>query len=262
MRNAVKVGLLCGVFVFISTHSTHALSVDKLALTDDPFHYETSELTSDEAARKKQQTEESKSEEEPVKKPGPPAPQPVQYTVQKGDSLAKIAALHNTSWHRLYAKNLQVADPNIIAIGQVITVPFPEEQLPERPLPAAQPAPATTRQAASTTRRTTVRPAQNRSGVAGNTYAPGYCTWYAKNRRPDLPNRLGNASSWVARAAAQGFATGKSPRAGAIGQQGNHVVYIETVNEDGTVTVSEMNYRGIGVISSRIAPASAFRYIY
>jgi peptidoglycan DL-endopeptidase CwlO len=77
-----------------------------------------------------------------------------------------------------------------------------------------------------------------------------------------LPNNLGNANTWVARAAAQGIPTGSAPRVGAIGQQGMHVVYVESVNGDGTVTVSEMNFRGRYVISSRTVPASTFRYIY
>ena len=50
--------------------------------------------------------------------------------------------------------------------------------------------------------------------------------------------------------------------AGAIGQQGGHVVYVEAVNANGTITISEMNYQGFGIISSRVASASSFKYIY
>lgn len=189
------------------------------------------------------------------------APAPKQHTVVDGESLVKIAEANQTTWVRLFNKNTAIADPNIIAAGQTLIIPFPDEQLTERPLPepvlAAPTAPSS---------RTTLAPraqATPRVGSsAGNSYSPGYCTWYAKNRRPDLPNNLGNADTWVARAAAQGLATGSTPRAGAIGQQGMHVVYIESVNGDGTVTVSEMNYQGRGVISGRTVPASSFRYIY
>lgn len=99
------------------------------------------------------------------------------------------------------------------------------------------------------------------SGVAGNTYSPGYCTWYAKNMRPDLPNNLGNADTWVARAAAQGLPTGSEPRVGAIGQQGMHVVYVEAVDGD-MVTISEMNYHGLWSMNTRTVSASSFSYIY
>ena len=77
-----------------------------------------------------------------------------------------------------------------------------------------------------------------------------------------MPNNLGNANTWVARAAAQGMATGSTPRAGAVGQQGMHVVYVESVNGDGTVTISEMNHVGWNVVNQRTVPASNFQYIY
>lgn len=102
-----------------------------------------------------------------------------------------------------------------------------------------------------------------RASSSGNTYAWGYCTWYAKSMRPDLPNNLGNGGQWVANAARQGFATGSTPRAGAIGEQPGHVVYVKSVNKNGTVNISEMNYNGgVGVVNHRTVPASMFRYIY
>lgn len=96
----------------------------------------------------------------------------------------------------------------------------------------------------------------------GNLYTPNNCTWYAKSRRPDLPNNLGDSISWVTNASAQGIPTGSTPKAGAIGQQGMHVVYIEAVNGDGTVYLSEMNYDFNGGFRYRTAPASNFSYIY
>jgi len=100
------------------------------------------------------------------------------------------------------------------------------------------------------------------SNSAGNTYSSGYCTWYAKSKRPDLPNSLGNAQTWFSRAQSLGIPTGTEPKVGAIGQRGNHVVYVEKVNTDNTVSISEMNYHGLGVTSTRTVPAATFRYIY
>lgn len=97
---------------------------------------------------------------------------------------------------------------------------------------------------------------------AGNGYDAGNCTWYAKSKRPDLPNNLGNADTWASSAAAQGFETGSSPKVGAVGQQGMHVVYVEKVHPNGTVSISEMNYTGFGVVSNRTVAASNFIYIY
>lgn len=116
--------------------------------------------------------------------------------------------------------------------------------------------PITTRQPA---RKAATEPIR---GSQGNSYTPRNCTWYAKSRRPDLPNNLGDSISWVRNAAAQGLATGSTPKAGSIGQRGMHVVYIEAVNSDGTVYLSEMNYDYNGGFRYRTANASDFTYIY
>ena len=48
--------------------------------------------------------------------------EPVYYTVQRGDTLRKIADAHNTTWQMLAALNPQIWNPNIIYPGQVIRV--------------------------------------------------------------------------------------------------------------------------------------------
>lgn len=196
----------------------------------------------------------------------PVPPQPVEHLVQSGESLEKIASQYQTSWQRLYAKNTAVTDPDVIATGSKLTIPLTDEQLADRPLPVkAAPLPPVTQE--STVSRAPARnaPAQAtapRGASSGNTYSYGYCTWYVKNKRPDLPNNLGNADTWVSRAAAQGLPTGSSPRVGAVGQRGMHVVYVERVNDDGTIFISEMNRQGWNVVSTRTVPASYFQYIY
>ncbi|MDQ5982327.1 MAG: peptidoglycan DL-endopeptidase CwlO [Patescibacteria group bacterium] len=100
-----------------------------------------------------------------------------------------------------------------------------------------------------------------------NSYVWGQCTWYAKNKRPDLSNNLGNANTWYFIAAAEGVAVGTEPRAGAIGATSEgyygHVVYVESVNDDGTVNISEMNYAGgIGAVHYRTVMPGEFVYIY
>ncbi len=96
---------------------------------------------------------------------------------------------------------------------------------------------------------------------SGNLYSYGNCTYYVKNMRPDLPNDLGNADSWYYR---YNGPKGSEPAVGAVGVAKGymHVVYITAVNGDGTVSLSEMNYVGFNVVSSRVAPASEFLYIY
>ncbi len=85
-----------------------------------------------------------------------------------------------------------------------------------------------------------------------NGYDPGFCTWYAANRRAQLgnpvPGNLGDAYTWAYRASAFGVPTGNEPRAGAVavkhsGSPG-HVSVVEVVNEDGSFWMSEMNSYG------------------
>ena len=100
-----------------------------------------------------------------------------------------------------------------------------------------------------------------------NRYVKGQCTWYAKKRRPDLPNGLGNANTWYVRAGVKGFSVGSKPRVGAVGTttQGRygHVVYVERVYRNGKIRISEMNFNGgVGVVHKRTVAASQFRYIY
>jgi surface antigen len=100
-------------------------------------------------------------------------------------------------------------------------------------------------------------------GGFANTYYWGQCTWYVASKR-QVPNNWGNAISWYYNAQRSGYATGSTPRVGAVGwERRNHVVYVESVNSNGTVTISEMNWAGgPGVLHYRTEPASQFLYIY
>ncbi len=272
MRNSLlKVGIFTVMLILLTPAHTNAGAAKSTAFKNAPLDFSIEQTVAD-----FDNTEDDKPQEEEAAKettvataeatlPAAPAPPtPVTYTVVAGDNLSKIANLYQTTWPRLYAKNTHIAHPDTIQAGDAITIPLAEEQLTERVLPTPQiPITTPTTQAGTVAQPAAqaIRPT-SAGGSAGNTYAAGYCTWYAKSRRPDLPNRMGNAISWVASARASGFATGGTPQAGAIGQQGNHVVYVESVNGDGTVTISEMNYRGLGVISTRTAPAGNFTYIY
>lgn len=119
-----------------------------------------------------------------------------------------------------------------------------------------------------------------------NGYDYGYCTWWAATRRAQIgrpvPSNLGNACTWKGLAAQSGLSVGTAPATGAViwtpsGCYG-HVGFVERVNEDGSVWVSDMNSHGYasmdtssggaggwGRISYRLlAPdqANKFWYIY
>lgn len=100
----------------------------------------------------------------------------------------------------------------------------------------------------------------------GNLYAPGNCTWYVKSLRPDIGNHWGDAHSWYASAAADGYKEGTVAKKGAIGVSFagylGHVVYVNSWNGDGTITISEMNYAGLYSTRTRLANEGDFVYIY
>lgn len=209
-----------------------------------------------------------KKDEKPAEPAEPVEPVVIKHVVAKDETLSDIAKANNLEWKRIFDKNTNLADPNVIHVGLELVIPAVEEQLAPRELPAPVIAPVVApvaKKAVTKTSKpssTTAKTAVSRGTSSGNGYVAGYCTWYIKNRRPDLPNNLGNANTWVSRAAAQGIATGSTPSAGAVGQRNNHVVYVESVNGDGTINISEMNYQSLYTITSRTVNASDFSYIY
>jgi len=195
----------------------------------------------------------------------PPEPVVIKHVVAKDETLSDIAKANNIEWQRIFDKNTTLINPNVIDVGLELVIPAVDEQLVPRELPTPAPEPVkqiVAKPKSVNSESTTAKTATSRGTSTGNGYVAGYCTWYVKNRRPDLPNNLGNASSWVSRASAQGISTGSSPAVGAVGQRGNHVVYVESINGDGTINISDMNHRALYEITNRTVNASDFSYIY
>lgn len=196
----------------------------------------------------------------PAKVEPPVTPQPIVYTVVEGDNLTKIGSAQNVEWQRIWAKNTQLDNPDVIHVGDQLTIPLADETL-SRDLPAAVSLPESVVDHSKPVSTNTA------SYDASNTYDYGYCTWYVKNRRgATIPNSLGNANTWYSRASALGMAVGSTPRAGAVGTTTRgalgHVVYVESVNGDGSINISEMNAPVFGGVTYRTASASEFLYIY
>lgn len=100
-----------------------------------------------------------------------------------------------------------------------------------------------------------------------------YVAWKIASTGRYVPHfgGAGNANEWPSTAARHGIPSGSTPKAGAaavmnIGYYG-HVMYVESVNGDGTITISDYNrgwdglYRGPDARGSRIS-ASGLTYIY
>lgn len=107
---------------------------------------------------------------------------------------------------------------------------------------------------------------ERESRQEANLYVAGNCTWYVKERVPYIGGTWGNANQWLASAQAYGFSYGGQPRDGDIGVSlagyYGHVVYVESVNKDGSVTISEMNAPILGAVTSRTVSADSFIYIH
>ena len=91
--------------------------------------------------------------------------------------------------------------------------------------------------------------------MAGNNYDECQCTWWAQEKRQDLPGfsgGSGHAKNWASSARAAGFETGTTPIAGAIvvfqpKKQGadpdkGHVAYVEQVYSGTSFRISEMGW--------------------
>lgn len=64
--------------------------------------------------------------------------------------------------------------------------------------------------------------------------------------------RFGSAANWDDNARSIGWTVSTTPRARSIGvMQSNHVAFVESVNADGTVNVTEYNKAGTGVYGTR-----------
>lgn len=188
----------------------------------------------------------------------------VVYSAQAGDSADSIAARFSGDKDRVILYNDLEASGAIPAGTQII-------------IPGGSPAVVA---AASSGSRggggSTAGSAGILAGLSGgNRYDYGYCTWYAYNRRAALGKPVGgmwgNASSWASLARGSGFLVNNRPSVGAVMQTANaaggygHVAVVESVNSDGSILVSEMNYAGWNVKSTRTISADAvgsYNYIH
>lgn len=103
-----------------------------------------------------------------------------------------------------------------------------------------------------------------------------YTAWkvYQKNGYMPKWGGYGNANQWPGNARAAGIPTGGTPRAGSVGVimsgQYGHVVWVESVNSDGTINISQYNYYdpprvpqwGMYSEMYNVSPAAYDVYIY
>ena len=111
----------------------------------------------------------------------------------------------------------------------------------------------------ATSARVATKPVIGAVNASDGWYPYGQCTYYVSTRK--TVGQWNDATDWLWQAQRDGWATGSTPQVGAIAWEYGHVAYVESVSGD-MVTVSEMNYLGWGVRSSRTVHKSVFTYIY
>lgn len=95
-----------------------------------------------------------------------------------------------------------------------------------------------------------------------------YTAWkvYQSGRYMPYWGGRGNAKEWPSSAQADGIATGYTPKVGSVaistaGYYG-HSMYVEAVNDDGTIYVSQYNYGVRGEYSEMTISSSGLIYVY
>jgi len=170
----------------------------------------------------------------------------VLYTVKGGETIKGIASRYGVSAAMIESYN------NIIdeELKPGMKVMVPDGVGPELPKPEPRTQIATNRGSQSDY---SSAPSYVPSSSGPNRFPWGYCTWWVANKRYIPWN--GNAWQWYGNAIAYGRSVGKTPVPGAVlvtwESPVGHVAYVESVNSDGSFTVSEMNFVGYGRVSSR-----------
>jgi surface antigen len=209
-----------------------------------------------------------------------PAVDGIIYTSVAGDTLASIVAKYGSNVDSITSvNNLNLNEQNIVAGTRLL---LPDGKTPAKTTTTTTTTPTTpTSSNTLTSYSSSARTSSGSIAKTGNIFAtpaysgnPNYlgeCTYYAYNRRKQLGLRVqsgawGNANSWALSARSAGFTVNNIPSVGAIFQTTagyyGHVGVVESVNGDGTITISEMNYAGWNVVDLRtITNPSAFTYI-
>jgi surface antigen len=194
------------------------------------------------------------------------------YTVQNGDTPDSLAQKYRASKDQIIAYN--DAEISGLTPGERIIIPNGQQPLTSTP-------------SRSSGYGSGLSSAGNFSAVYGyNGYDRGFCTWYVANRRIEigrpLPSNLGDAWTWDDRAAAAGIRVDNTPAVGAAvvtktSSAPGHVAFVEAVNSDGSVWISEMNSHGqasmtdtssaggFGKVDYKLIPASqahSYNYIH
>lgn len=209
----------------------------------------------------------------------------ISYTVEQGDTLLSIANRYGISVGTIVeTNNIATADIEKIKPGTELLIPAEDtdtslawldnlndykaaeaekarqadlRRQAERNRQLAQSSRSTTRLATAIGGYTIIGSTKNIP-----TYSAfwGQCTQWVQHMRPDLRRRMGNGGQYLAYARSYGIPTGNTAREGAVVVTNEtfvgHVAYVEAVG-NGTITITEANYVGLGIVSRRTISSSS-----
>jgi LysM repeat protein len=179
----------------------------------------------------------------PTPKPLPEPPKPVVYVVAAGDNLSKIGEANNVDWQRLWAKNTQLTNPDVLNVGDQLTIPSPDEEL-ARELPYVVSLPTYTTSVTATPHRASPQATGDLTGSYGYALPYGNCV-----NEPGVNNPgYGNPISWPI--------TSTNPWIGATFLfYSNHTGVVTGIWSNGDIEVRHQNYYG----GTHRFPRSMFR---
>ncbi|HCJ45324.1 MAG: hypothetical protein COZ27_01520 [Candidatus Moranbacteria bacterium CG_4_10_14_3_um_filter_41_65] len=184
------------------------------------------------------------------------------YAVKAGDTLDSIANNYKAEKDKIIAYNGLPANGEV-SVGDVIIIPGGKKEI-SAPRTVNTGGTIERREYASSTGGTAkdvssgFRTLDGKAGT-GHRFPFGWCTWYVASKR--YVPWSGNAGTWLYKAKALGYKTGRAPKVGAImvtteNRYYGHVAFVEKVSGD-TITVSEMNYVKWGKVDRRTLSASS-----
>ncbi len=93
-----------------------------------------------------------------------------------------------------------------------------------------------------------------------------YAAWKTYKTKGYMPYGYGDAKNWPAKARSQGISVDGNPRAGDIAASTSgtwgHVMYVESVNSNGTINISQYNVSLTGTYSEATISASGLQFIH
>ena len=181
------------------------------------------------------------------------------YKIQDGDTIDSIAAKYKAEKEKIISFNELPANGEITP-GELLIIPDGRKEEIPKPTETG----LVRREYATSTGGTATdissgfRKLDGKAGT-GHRFPYGYCTWFVAQKR--YVPWSGNAGTWLYKAKAMGYKTGRTPAVGSIvvtteNRFYGHVALVEKVS-GGNITVSEMNYVGWGKSSRRTLSASS-----